>query len=275
MWVFRCVGSNLRHLSTHPHTHTPTHPPPTTHKMHFGILVFPGTNCERDTLHVVQDVMGHSATLVWHEATDLSAYDALVVPGGFAHGDYLRTGAIARFSPVMDVVSEFAAFGKPVLGICNGFQILCEAGLLPGALRRNVGQHFICRDAFLRVEHNENVFLHLTDKGDVLQMPVRHGEGSYYADDETLREMEANNQILLRYCERDGRITPDANRNGSVGNIAGVCNAEKNVFGLMPHPEAASEMILGSDDGLLIFKGMTQFLDPTQARTQDSGLFNV
>jgi phosphoribosylformylglycinamidine synthase len=219
--------------------------------------------------------MGHSGALVWHDSTNLSAFDALVLPGGFAHGDYLRTGAIARFSPVMDAVAEFAAMGKPVLGICNGFQILCEAGLLPGALRRNYGSHFICREVHLRVEHNENVFLHDANIGDVLRMPIRHGEGSYYADPDTISEMERNRQILLRYAHADGTVVAAMNPNGSTGSIAGVCNEAGNVFGLMPHPEAASEAILGSTDGLMIFQGMTRLLDPTRARTADSGLLGV
>jgi len=237
--------------------------------MHFGIIVFPGSNCDRDCAHVINDVMGHSCRLVWHENTDLSAFDGLILPGGFAHGDYLRTGAIARFSPVMDSVAEFAAAGKPVIGICNGFQILCEARFLPGALRRNSGQHFICRDAHLRVEHNENRFLQTTNIGDVLTMPIRHGEGGYYADEATLGEMAANKQIILRYCSADGLITPEANPNGSVGNIAGVMNREGTIFGLMPHPEAASEILLGSDDGLLIFRSMMEQITPNRALTAD------
>lgn len=243
--------------------------------MHFGIIVFPGSNCDRDCLHVVQDVMGHTGELVWHERTDLSTFDAILLPGGFAHGDYLRTGAIARFSPVMDSVAEFANLGKPVLGICNGFQILCEAGLLPGALRRNLGRHFICRDVFLRVEHNENRFLHLTNKGDVLKMPIRHGEGSYYADDKTIAAMEANGQILLRYCDANGLVTPEANPNGSTGNIAGIMNQAGTVFGLMPHPEACTEVILGNTDGLLLFRGLVESLAPTRPQTEDHGLLGV
>ncbi len=237
--------------------------------MHFGILVFPGTNCEHDTLHVIEHALGESGGLVWHTATDLSMFDALILPGGFAHGDYLRTGAVARFSPVMDSVAEFAAAGKPVLGICNGFQILCEAGLLPGALRRNNTSHFICRDAYLHVTDNRNPFLQLTNTNDVLRMPIRHGEGSYFADAETLNEMKRNHQIVLRYADRDGKVHDGSNPNGSSNNIAGVCNRERNVMGLMPHPEAASENLLGSADGLLIFRGMMTSMDPTRARTAD------
>ena len=237
--------------------------------MHFGILVFPGTNCEHDTLHVIEQVLGETGALVWHTQTDLSRFDALILPGGFAHGDYLRTGAVARFSPVMDSVAQFAAAGKPVLGICNGFQILCEAGLLPGALRRNNTSHFICRDTYLRVSDNRNRFLQLTDVGDVLRLPIRHGEGSYYADPPTLAAMNRNHQIVLRYANRDGTIDDGANPNGSSNNIAGICNAARNVMGLMPHPEAASEAILGNADGLRIFRGMTTRLDPNRARTAD------
>jgi phosphoribosylformylglycinamidine synthase I len=244
--------------------------------MHFGIISFPGSNCDRDCLHIVRDVIGHSGALVWHEETDLSAFDALILPGGFAHGDYLRTGAIARFSPVMDSVSEFAAIGKPVIGICNGFQILCEADLLPGVLRRNANQHFICDTrARVRVEHPDNHFLQLTRVGDVLNLPIRHGEGSYYCDAATLRELESGRQILLRYCDATGNVSAAANPNGSVGNIAGIMNRGGNVFGLMPHPEAASERILGSVDGLLIFRSIVEPMMTRRARTRDSGLLSV
>ncbi len=243
--------------------------------MHFGIIVFPGTNCDLDCLHVVTKVLGQTGAPVWHEETDLSAFDAIIVPGGFAHGDYLRTGAIARFSPVMDSVAEFARMGKPVLGICNGFQILCEAGLLPGVLRRNLSSHFICRDVYLRVERNENRFMHLSNKNDVLKMPIRHGEGNYYADDDTLAAMEANGQILLRYCDANGFVTPESNPNGSAGNIAGVMNEEGTVFGLMPHPEACAEAILGNADGLLLFNALLQELHPSTPQTADRGLLGV
>lgn len=243
--------------------------------MHFGIILFPGTNCEHDCLHVVQDVMGHTGRIVWHEETSLGEFDALILPGGFAHGDYLRTGAIARFSPIMSAVAEFAAFGKPVIGICNGFQILCEAGLLPGVLRRNAGQHFVCKNQWLRVEDNRNIFLQLLNPGDRLLLPIRHGEGNYYVDPATLEEMEANGQVLLRYCDGAGEVTLGANPNGSVTNIAGVTNRQGNVFGLMPHPEAASEPILNGTDGLYIFRGMTTPFAPTLATTQDATVTGV
>ncbi len=243
--------------------------------MHFGIIQFPGTNCELDCLHVVEKVLGHTGALVWHEEIDLSPFDALLLPGGFAHGDYLRTGAVARFSPVMDSVSAFSALGKPVLGICNGFQILCEAGLLPGALRRNLGQHFICRDVYLRVEANNNRFLHHTDTGQVLKMPIRHGEGNYYADDDTLAAMEANGQILLRYCDPNGFVTPESNPNGSASNIAGVMNDTGTIFGLMPHPEACAEAALGNTDGLLLFQALLEEFDTNRPHTATSGLLGV
>ncbi len=244
--------------------------------MNFGILVFPGTNCERDCAHVISDVLGHSAALVWHNETDLSAFDAVILPGGFAHGDYLRTGAIARFSPVMDSVAQFAALGKPVIGICNGFQILCEAGLLPGVLRRNREQHFICRvNAHVRVEQNQNRFLHTANVGQILQMPIRHGEGSYFADEETVAQLEANDQVLLRYCDANGQVSDAANSNGSVNNIAGIRSEDGNVFGLMPHPEAASESLLGSIDGLAIFRSMTTQFGAPQPISGDGGFFNT
>ena len=243
--------------------------------MHFGIIVFPGTNCDRDCLHVVTQVLGHTGELVWHENTDLSAFDALILPGGFAHGDYLRTGAIARFSPVMDSIAEFAHMGKPVLGICNGFQILCEAGLLPGALRKNLGRHFICRDVHLRVERSDNQFLQFANKGDVLKMPIRHGEGSYYADDETLAAMESRGQILLRYSDASGFVTPESNPNGSSANIAGVMSEDGAVFGLMPHPEACTEVLLGNTDGLLLFRALIEPMARTRPKTADRGLMSV
>ena len=224
--------------------------------MRFGVVVFAGTNCDQDTYHVLKDVLGQDVRYVWHEDTDLHDLDAVMLPGGFAHGDYLRAGAIAQFSPVMEAVREMAAAGKPVLGIGNGFQVLLEAGLLLGAMLRNQSQRFACKDTYLRVEHARTPYLSLCKPGQVLHIPIAHGEGNYYADPETLAEMEANGQVLLRYCDARGNVTPDANPNGSLGNIAGICNAAGNVMGMMPHPERASEALLGSADGRLIFDSL-------------------
>jgi phosphoribosylformylglycinamidine synthase len=226
--------------------------------MRFGILVFPGTNCDADTLWVLRDVLQQPAEAVWHEDTDLARFDAVILPGGFAHGDYLRAGAIARFSPVMSAVREHAAAGKPVLGICNGFQVLVEAGLLPGAMQRNTGHRFLCKDVHLRVENPDTRFTSACRPGQVLRLPIAHNEGAYYADPETLARMNARGQVLLRYCDAAGRVTPEANPNGSLENIAGICNDAGNVFGLMPHPERAAEPLLGSADGRLIFESLLQ-----------------
>jgi phosphoribosylformylglycinamidine synthase subunit PurQ / glutaminase len=224
--------------------------------MRWGVIVFPGTNCDADTHHVLTRVMGEEAVYVWHEETDLRRCDALVLPGGFAHGDYLRAGAIARISPVMEAVREFAAAGKPVLGICNGFQVLVEAGLLPGAMMRNAGLRFICRFVNVRVENTATPFTRACRPGQVLRLPIAHNEGSYFCEPDELRELERRGQVLFRYCEPDGEVTPEANPNGSVASIAGICNAAGNVMGLMPHPERAAEALLGSDDGRCIFESL-------------------
>jgi phosphoribosylformylglycinamidine synthase I len=224
--------------------------------LRWGVVLFPGSNCELDTVHVLADVLSQRADLIWHEQTDLSGYDVIVLPGGFAHGDYLRAGAVARFSPVMDAVAAFAESGKPVLGICNGFQVLLEAGLLPGAMRRNQQQNFVCDWTHLRVENAESPFLNACAPGEVLRIPVAHGEGNYYADAETLAEMERHGQVLLRYCTADAQLVEGANPNGSVDSIAGIANARGNVMGLMPHPERASERLLGSDDGAKVFESV-------------------
>jgi len=221
-----------------------------------GVVIFPGTNCEQETLAVVRDRLGYPARFVWHEETDLSDLDAVILPGGFAHGDYLRAGAIARFSPVMAAVAAMAERGRLVLGICNGFQVLLEAGLLPGAMRRNEGLRFINRFVHVRVERNDSPFLHRCRVGEVLRMPIAHGEGNYYADPETLAALNARGQVLLRYCTAAGEILPAANPNGSVEAIAGICNERGNVMGLMPHPERAAERLLGSEDGRKIFESM-------------------
>ena len=225
--------------------------------MRFGVTVFPGTNCEMDTYHALREVLGLEADYVWHQERDLSNYDAIVIAGGFSYGDYLRTGAIARFSPVMESIAEFAARGGLVLGICNGFQILCEAGLLPGALLRNAHLQFRCSWSHLRVENAATPFTAACAPGQVLKVPVNHGEGNYFADPETLAELNRNSQVLFRYCDAQGNVTRETCPNGSVENIAGIMNKAGNVMGLMPHPERACELILGSEEGAYIFKSMT------------------
>ncbi len=224
--------------------------------MKFGVVVFPGSNCDHDCHHVLKNVLGLDTSFIWHKESDVSKYDCLVLPGGFSYGDYLRTGAIARFSPVMNAVKRHAEKGKLVIGICNGFQILLEAGLLPGAMLRNNSLQFVCKFVHLRVENTDNPFTRSLKKGQVLNVPVAHGDGNYFADEATLVEIEKNNQILIRYCDPEGQITPESNPNGSALNIAGIVNKSKNVFGLMPHPERASEKEMGSTDGLGIFESI-------------------
>jgi phosphoribosylformylglycinamidine synthase len=226
--------------------------------MKFAVLRFPGSNCDQDCVQALDAIPGASADFVWHKDTSLSGFDAVVIPGGFSYGDYLRCGAIARFSPVMKSVKDFASAGGPVIGICNGFQILCESGLLPGALVRNRGLHFICKHVTLRVELADSRFTNASSSGKVLNIPIAHGEGCYFADDETLHRLEANRQLLLRYCDANGNITDAANPNGSRKNIAGIRNEAGNVFGLMPHPERACDPLLGSTDGLAIFQSILQ-----------------
>lgn len=228
--------------------------------MRVAVVVFPGTNCEHDVVHAL-DLIGLTPELVFHRETDLSGFDAVVLPGGFAHGDYLRTGAIARFSPIMGPVADMAGSGTPVLGICNGFQVLCEAGLLPGALVANRDLAFICRPIQLRVENARSVLTAGATPGDVLRIPLNSYEGNYVASHETIRELEANGQILLRYCDAAGNVTDEANPNGSVNNIAGVSNPAGNVAGLMPHPERAVESILGSTDGIELLRSLPAFAD--------------
>ena len=225
--------------------------------MKFGVVVFPGSNCDHDAYHVVSKHAGQPVNFVWHQDTDLSGFDAIIVPGGFSYGDYLRAGALARFSPVMRSIKEFAADGKFVFGICNGFQILCEAGLLPGALRRNAGLHFVCRHVNLRLENPRTPFTTGLDEGQVLSIPIAHAEGNYTCDDETYDRLNENGQIVFRYCDANGAITPDANPNGSRGNVAGICNENRNVLGMMPHPERACEELLGSNDGRGVFQSLT------------------
>ena len=224
--------------------------------MKFGVLVFPGSNCDHDAYNVIAKVAHQPVRFLWHDSEDLGGVDAILVPGGFAYGDYLRTGAIARFSPVMQAVTRFAAAGGPVLGICNGFQILTEAGLLPGALMRNAGLKYICKQVHLRVETAASQFTGLLNAGEVLQIPIGHMEGNYYCDAETLRELESEDRIAFRYSTPAGEITAAANPNGSLGNIAGILNKGRNVLGMMPHPDRSSERLLGSADGLRIFESM-------------------
>jgi phosphoribosylformylglycinamidine synthase I len=227
--------------------------------MKFGVVVFPGSNCDDDAYYVIGKVLGQPVEFLWHQSEDLHGADAVILPGGFAFGDYLRTGAIARFSPVMRAVEKFARSGGIVLGICNGFQILLEAGLLPGAMLRNAGLRFRCLPVNIRVEATDTPFTCVARRGQVLEMPMAHNEGNYFCDAETLTSLERNNQILFRYTTPDGREDAGANPNGSLANIAGICNRGRNVAGLMPHPERASEAVLGSADGLVIFKSITEW----------------
>ena len=233
--------------------------------MKFAVLQFPGSNCDQDCVHVLQNVLGHPTRLLWHKESVLGDVDAVLVPGGFSYGDYLRTGSIARFSPVMQAVKEFADQGGLVLGICNGFQILCEAGLLPGALIRNRSLQFRCEHVYLRVTTQDSPFTHAVPDGKLLRIPIAHGEGNYFCDAATLEELEAKDQILFQYADRDGDVTDHANPNGSLKNIAGICNTARNVAGMMPHPERAAEEALNEDDGRLIFESLIAALNPAPA----------
>lgn len=227
--------------------------------MKFGVIVFPGSNCDDDMVHVLGHVMGQEVIKIWHKNTELSGLgkgDCVVLPGGFSYGDYVRAGAIAQFSPVMQAVKSFAAAGGYVWGVCNGFQILCESGLLPGVLLRNANQQFICRNVWLRpTTHNSPITADL-DLGTALKIPIAHAEGRYFADEATLDALERNDQVLFRYCDPLGQITEAANPNGAARNIAGICNAQRNVFGMMPHPERASESVLGNTDGRGLFESL-------------------
>jgi phosphoribosylformylglycinamidine synthase len=224
--------------------------------MRFAIVRFPGTWSDRDCYHAIHTVMEQPAEIVWHRETDLTGYDAVVLPGGFSYGDYLRCGAIARFSPVMEAVMEFAAAGKPVIGICNGFQILCESGLLPGALMRNDSLQFRCEWTHLKREGGDTPWLSSIPSGEVIHIPISHGEGNYFADGDTLAELERGNRVVFRYCDASGHVSPASNPNGSVANIAGIVNARGNVLGMMPHPERASELLTGGADGNRIWESI-------------------
>ena len=228
--------------------------------MKFGVVVFPGSNCDHDAWFALGAVLHQPVEFLWHQSEQIRGFDAILLPGGFSYGDYLRTGAIARFSPVMRAVEKFARSGGLVLGVCNGFQILCEAGLLPGALQRNAGLRFLCRQVHVRVETRDTPFTSAAKPGQVLKMPIAHGDGNYFCDSATLADLERNHQVVFRYTTPDGREEAAANPNGSLANIAGVCNRERNVLGLMPHPERAVEAALGSSDGLVILRSLVESL---------------
>ena len=230
--------------------------------MKFGVVVFPGSNCDRDMVHVLGEVMGASVETIFHKETELKGFtkgDCIILPGGFSYGDYLRTGAIARFSPIMTAVKEFADRGGKVIGICNGFQILCEAGLLPGVLLRNDNMKYSCKNIYLKVATKDSLLTRGMEENEVVKIPIAHGDGRYFADEKVMAELQKNKQILFQYCDESGKISDDSNPNGSLQNIAGICNKERNVFGMMPHPERASEMELGNEDGLKIFESLIRY----------------
>lgn len=224
--------------------------------MKFGVVVFPGSNCDEDMVYVLRDIMKQETVKLWHKNTDLEGCDFIVLPGGFSYGDYLRSGAIARFSPIMESIVAHAAKGGFVFGVCNGFQILCEAGLLPGALLHNNERKFICKNVFIKAENTDSLVTNLIPKDKALKIPIAHGEGKYFADEATLKQLNDNNQILFRYCDEQGKVSAEANPNGALENIAGVCNAGKNVFGMMPHPERAADAELSNEDGRLLFESI-------------------
>lgn len=224
--------------------------------MRFGVVTFPGSNCDYDALMVIRDQLGEESEFIWHKDSRLHGFDCIILPGGFSYGDYLRTGAIARFSPVMAAVREFAAEGGLVVGICNGFQVLLEAGMLPGAMLRNAHLRFACKHIYLRCENNETPYSNQIEVGAVLKVPIAHSDGNFYAYKGDVENLELNRQIVFRYCTRDGELSEKANPNGSIANIAGICNREGNVLGMMPHPERASEKLLGSADGLKVFQSI-------------------
>ncbi len=224
--------------------------------MKFGVVMLPGSNCDHDALHVTRDVLGADAEVLWHKDTTLKGADCVIIPGGFAYGDYLRAGALAKFAPIMEPIRRHAAAGGLVFGICNGFQVLTEAGLLPGALMRNQNLRFLSREVMVRTEETDTPFTNALASGQRLRIPIAHGEGNYFADDATLDELERNRQVIFRYCDDEGRLTAESNPNGSARSIAGICNRERNVLGMMPHPERCSEALLGNVDGLGIFQSI-------------------
>jgi phosphoribosylformylglycinamidine synthase len=228
--------------------------------MKFGVVIFPGSNCEQDCHYAIASVLGKSVDYIWHQETTVKGFDAVILPGGFAYGDYLRTGALAKFSPVMGAIADFAKQGGLVIGICNGFQILTEAGLLPGALLRNVGLKYLCKFEYLRTETTNTPFTNVMTKGQLLRIPIGHGEGNFFAEGDTLKSIEDHDQVVFRYADAHGQVSPEANPNGSLNNIAGIVNRQRNVLGMMPHPDRSYESILGSADGKLIFESMVNAL---------------
>lgn len=230
-------------------------------KMKFGVVVFPGSNCDRDMQYVLKDVLNQEVEMLWHKDTDLKGSDFIVLPGGFSYGDYLRSGAIARFSPIMEKVVRHAEAGGLLMGICNGFQILCEAGLLPGALLHNNSHNFICKNVYIKAEHSNSRFTKLVTPGKALKIPIAHGEGRYFNHADAIETLEKNNQVLFRYCDENGVVSEEANPNGAIHNIAGICNAAGNVFGMMPHPERAADTLLNNTDGLALFESILDLVE--------------
>lgn len=228
--------------------------------MKFGVVIFPGSNCDQDMIYVLRTILKQEVAELWHKDHDLQRCDFIILPGGFSYGDYLRSGAIARFSPIMNEVMEFADKGGNVFGVCNGFQILCEAGLVPGALLHNEERKFICRNVYIKAQTTDTLITQAVPKEKALKIPIAHGEGNYFTDADSLKKMNANGQVLFRYCDAEGNITPASNPNGSLENIAGVCNAKKNVFGMMPHPERASDSELGNTDGKFLFESILKLV---------------
>ncbi len=229
--------------------------------MKFAVITFPGSNCDQDMIYVLKDILHQEVISIWHKDTSLQGSDFVVVPGGFSYGDYLRSGAIARFSPIMEEVNRHAAQGGYVLGVCNGFQILCEAGLLPGALLHNTSRQFICNNVFITPATKNSLLTKMVRPGSALKIPIAHGEGNYYAPSETLKKIQDKDQILFKYCTQTGDVTPEANPNGSMSNIAGICNENRNVFGMMPHPERAADALLGNTDGIEIFHSILSLVN--------------
>jgi len=228
--------------------------------MKFGVVVFPGSNCDRDVQYVLENVMNHQVEMLWHKEHSLRGCDFIILPGGFSYGDYLRSGAIARFSPIMQEVIEFADKGGHVLGICNGFQILTEATMLPGVLMHNNSRQFICKNIYVRAETDESLVTSKFNIGQVIKVPIAHGEGKYFADDATIKALNDNNQVLFRYCDANGDLSDESNPNGATDNIAGICNKNRNVFGMMPHPERASDPVLGNREGRIVFDSILNMI---------------